>query len=81
MTVEFTAYSLLNNYANSTEIKGYVDNYDYYIFPVVNPDGECRPPSFLNHNNGCNRLRVHADHGKTLAEEPHAGFDQLLCWH
>ncbi|PPQ70189.1 hypothetical protein CVT24_003905 [Panaeolus cyanescens] len=39
MTVEYLAYSLLNNYANSTEIKGYVDKYDFYIFPIVNPDG------------------------------------------
>ncbi|KAH6890802.1 hypothetical protein BKA70DRAFT_1539383 [Coprinopsis sp. MPI-PUGE-AT-0042] len=39
MTPEYLAYTLLNNYANSTEIKGYVDKYDFYIFPVVNPDG------------------------------------------
>lgn len=39
-TAEFFAYSLLNNYANSTEIKAYVEKYDFYIFPVVNPDGE-----------------------------------------
>ncbi|CAA7260302.1 unnamed protein product [Cyclocybe aegerita] len=39
MTNEYLAYSLLNNYANSTEVKSYVDNYDFYIFPVVNPDG------------------------------------------
>jgi murein tripeptide amidase MpaA len=34
------AYNLLSNYASNTEIKGFVDKYDYYIFPVVNPDGE-----------------------------------------
>ncbi|PPQ71458.1 hypothetical protein CVT24_011970 [Panaeolus cyanescens] len=39
MTVEYLAYSLLNNYANSTEVKGYVDKYDFYIFPITNPDG------------------------------------------
>ncbi|KIM30630.1 hypothetical protein M408DRAFT_66407 [Serendipita vermifera MAFF 305830] len=39
MTTEFMAYQLLSNYANSTEIKGYVDKYDFYIFPIVNPDG------------------------------------------
>lgn len=39
MTTEYIAYTLLNNYANSTEVKGYVDKYDFYIFPVVNPDG------------------------------------------
>lgn len=39
MTVEYLAYNLLNNYANSTEVKSLVDKYDFYIFPVVNPDG------------------------------------------
>ncbi|KAG9247561.1 hypothetical protein BJ878DRAFT_165977 [Calycina marina] len=39
MTTEYFAYNLLTNYATSTEIKGFVDKYDYYIFPVVNPDG------------------------------------------
>jgi len=39
MTNEYFAWYLLSNYAASTEIKGFVDKYDYYIFPVVNPDG------------------------------------------
>ncbi|KAI9641266.1 hypothetical protein NHQ30_010066 [Ciborinia camelliae] len=39
LVVEYMAYNLLTNYATSTEIKGFVDKYDYYIFPVVNPDG------------------------------------------
>lgn len=38
-TTEYLAYYLLTNYASSTEIKGFVDKYDFYIFPVVNPDG------------------------------------------
>lgn len=37
---EFMAYQLLTNYGNSTEIKSYVEKYDFYIFPVVNPDGK-----------------------------------------
>jgi carboxypeptidase A4 len=36
---EYIAYQLLNNYSNSTDIKAIVDNYDFYIFPLVNPDG------------------------------------------
>ncbi|PVG02522.1 putative carboxypeptidase [Serendipita vermifera] len=39
MVTEYIAYQLLTNYGNSTEVKGYVDKYDFYIFPVVNPDG------------------------------------------
>jgi hypothetical protein len=39
MVNEFTIYSLLSNYANATDIKTAVDKYDFYIFPVVNPDG------------------------------------------
>ncbi|KAH8899090.1 zinc carboxypeptidase [Thozetella sp. PMI_491] len=39
MVVEYFAYTLLSNYSSSTEIKGFVDKHDFYIFPVVNPDG------------------------------------------
>lgn len=38
-TTEYLAYYLLQNYGSSAEIKGFVDKYDFYIFPVVNPDG------------------------------------------
>jgi murein tripeptide amidase MpaA len=30
---------LLSKYSTTAEIKGFVDKYDFYIFPVVNPDG------------------------------------------
>lgn len=40
MVTEFLVYQLLNNYLNSTKVKAYVDKYDYYIFPVINPDGK-----------------------------------------
>ncbi|KAG9231158.1 hypothetical protein BJ875DRAFT_128736 [Amylocarpus encephaloides] len=39
MTTEYLAYTLLSGYSSSAEIKGFVDKYDYYVFPVVNPDG------------------------------------------
>ncbi|CZT12730.1 probable carboxypeptidase [Rhynchosporium graminicola] len=39
MTTEYLAYYLLQNYGSSAEIKFFVDKYDFYIFPVVNPDG------------------------------------------
>lgn len=39
MVVEYLAYNLLTNYASSSEIKAIVDKYDFYFFPVVNPDG------------------------------------------
>ncbi|ELU37575.1 zinc carboxypeptidase domain-containing protein [Rhizoctonia solani AG-1 IA] len=39
---EQIAYSLLSNYTTSPTIKSYVDKYDFYIFPVVNPDGKLR---------------------------------------
>ena len=38
-TVEYFAYSLLSGYASNAEIKGLLNKYDFYIFPVVNPDG------------------------------------------
>ncbi|KAH7099622.1 putative carboxypeptidase [Auriculariales sp. MPI-PUGE-AT-0066] len=39
MVVEYMAYQLLNDYANSTEVAGFVDSMDFYVFPFVNPDG------------------------------------------
>ncbi|KAF9869950.1 hypothetical protein CkaCkLH20_12559 [Colletotrichum karsti] len=39
MTNEYIAWNLLSKYSSNTEIKGFVDKYDFYIFPVVNPDG------------------------------------------
>ncbi|CAG8973226.1 hypothetical protein HYALB_00006395 [Hymenoscyphus albidus] len=39
MTVEYVIYNLLSNYTTNTEIKGFLDKYDFFVFPVVNPDG------------------------------------------
>jgi murein tripeptide amidase MpaA len=50
MTTEYMAYQLLTNYANSTEIKSYVEKYDFYIFPLVNPDGTCTPETLSSHD-------------------------------
>ncbi|OHE96042.1 zinc carboxypeptidase [Colletotrichum orchidophilum] len=36
---EYIAWNLLSKYSSDTEIKSFVDKYDFYIFPVVNPDG------------------------------------------
>lgn len=38
-TVEYFAWTLLSGYASNTEIRGFLDRYDFYLFPVVNPDG------------------------------------------
>ncbi|KAI8626091.1 hypothetical protein F5Y19DRAFT_478925 [Xylariaceae sp. FL1651] len=39
MTVEYITYQLINNYSNDTAIKAVLDNYDFYIIPIANPDG------------------------------------------
>ncbi|KAF2763149.1 hypothetical protein EJ05DRAFT_27593 [Pseudovirgaria hyperparasitica] len=39
MVVEYFLYTLLTGYASNSEIKAFVDKYDFYIFPNVNPDG------------------------------------------
>ncbi|KAK4163834.1 putative carboxypeptidase [Cladorrhinum sp. PSN259] len=39
MTNEYIAYNLITQYDTNTEIKSFIDKYDFYIFPVVNPDG------------------------------------------
>ncbi|EOD45725.1 putative carboxypeptidase a1 precursor protein [Neofusicoccum parvum UCRNP2] len=41
LTNEYVAYQLLTKYASDATIKSYVDKYDFYVFPVVNPDGTC----------------------------------------
>jgi len=42
MVTEFFAKRLLTNYNTGyegTEVKSFVDKYDFHIFPIVNPDG------------------------------------------
>lgn len=39
MVVEFAAYKLLTGYAGEADVKKFVDTYDFYILPIVNPDG------------------------------------------
>ncbi|MCJ1240681.1 hypothetical protein MMC14_008685 [Varicellaria rhodocarpa] len=39
MVTEYFAFNLLSNFASNTEIMGFVNKYDFYIFPIVNPDG------------------------------------------
>jgi carboxypeptidase A4 len=38
--VEYMAYNLMSKYGSSSEIKGFIDKYDFYLFPIVNPDGK-----------------------------------------
>ncbi|CAJ0547042.1 Ff.00g016690.m01.CDS01 [Fusarium sp. VM40] len=39
MTTEYMAYQLLTKYASDAAVKAVVDKFDFYITPVVNPDG------------------------------------------
>ncbi|KAI4169160.1 MAG: hypothetical protein LQ343_005905 [Gyalolechia ehrenbergii] len=39
MVTEYFAYSFLSGFASNTEIRDLLNKYDFYIFPVVNPDG------------------------------------------
>jgi len=40
MTVEYLAYQLIAGYGKDSNVTSFVDNYDFYLIPVVNPDGE-----------------------------------------
>jgi len=42
MTNQYFSWYLLNNYASGLT-KTYMDKYDFYIFPIVNPDGKSTP--------------------------------------
>ncbi|KAL9048055.1 MAG: hypothetical protein Q9206_006273 [Seirophora lacunosa] len=39
MVTEYFAYSFLSGLASNAEIRNLLNKYDFYIFPVVNPDG------------------------------------------
>lgn len=40
-TVEYLTLQLILGYnSGDEEVRFYLDSYDFYIFPVVNPDGE-----------------------------------------
>ncbi|KAL8801450.1 MAG: hypothetical protein Q9200_006947 [Gallowayella weberi] len=39
MVTEYFAYSFLSGFASNADIQSLLNKYDYYIFPVVNPDG------------------------------------------
>lgn len=36
---EYFAYSFLSGFASDIDIQNLLNKYDFYIFPVVNPDG------------------------------------------
>ncbi|KAF2258954.1 hypothetical protein CC78DRAFT_525474 [Lojkania enalia] len=39
MTVEYMAWQLLTKYSTNSTVKAMVDKFDFYIIPIVNPDG------------------------------------------
>jgi murein tripeptide amidase MpaA len=39
MTTEYFAWQLLTKYASDATVKSLVDKFDFYITPIVNPDG------------------------------------------
>ncbi|KAL8802515.1 MAG: hypothetical protein Q9182_003755 [Xanthomendoza sp. 2 TL-2023] len=39
MVTEYFAYSFLSGFTSNADIQSLLNKYDYYIFPVVNPDG------------------------------------------
>ncbi|KAI1134567.1 hypothetical protein F5Y05DRAFT_397516 [Hypoxylon sp. FL0543] len=39
MVVEYLLYRIVNGYGNDSTVQTALDNYDFYVLPVVNPDG------------------------------------------
>lgn len=39
MTVEYLAYNMIENYGRDSFWTDVLNSYDFYILPVVNPDG------------------------------------------
>lgn len=66
------AYQLLTKYATDTGIKAAVDKFDYYIIPVLNPDGESAATRSDHQRTSLmrSRFRLHPDHQPPVAQEP-----------
>ncbi|KAI1408710.1 hypothetical protein F5Y13DRAFT_194180 [Hypoxylon sp. FL1857] len=39
MVVEYLLYQIVTGYKNDTAVQTALDNYDFYVLPIVNPDG------------------------------------------
>ncbi|OTA56584.1 hypothetical protein K449DRAFT_336304 [Hypoxylon sp. EC38] len=39
MVVEYLLYQIVTGYNNDTAVQAALDNYDFYVLPIVNPDG------------------------------------------
>ncbi|KAL2161798.1 hypothetical protein VTH06DRAFT_7582 [Thermothelomyces fergusii] len=39
MVTEYIAFSLLEHYRHDSDVRHALDSFDFYIFPIVNPDG------------------------------------------
>lgn len=75
-TVEYFANILLSDYATNAETKAFVDKYDFYLFPVVNPDGKLSPRLLIATRVltvSCllmlHRLHLHADRPPVAQEQ------------
>jgi murein tripeptide amidase MpaA len=40
MTVEYLAYQLIDGYGKDDLVTSFLDDYDFYLIPFVNPDGQ-----------------------------------------
>ncbi|KAG8738671.1 hypothetical protein FRC10_006618 [Ceratobasidium sp. 414] len=73
MVTEQIAFSLLSNYTTSPTVKNYVDEHDFYIFPVVNPDGEAEGDSPENKGvTAFMNARANSDAGAKLYVDWHS---------
>lgn len=73
--VEYVTLQIVNGYkAGNTTIQSILDSYDFYIFPVVNPDGELQlyVLSQINFPLTKSRIRLRPDNRSSLAQKPPA---------
>jgi murein tripeptide amidase MpaA len=45
---EYIAYQLVTGYGSDAEVQAILDAYDFYIIPVVNPDGKFTLQPYLD---------------------------------
>jgi hypothetical protein len=83
--VEYLAYTLLTSGDNDEELKKYLQTYDFYLFPIANPDGQqflyCVMLTFTKLTQSI-RICIYQNDRQVVAKESPSGeFYQLVRWH
>lgn len=80
MVTEYIAYSVLHLYEVDMDVKHALDKFDFYIFPVVNPDGMSLDVFLPTTPLTQPRIRLQPNREPPVAQEPTETARQPLLW-